>query len=102
MPANCALQSTSRYAVKHNPAAYYVGADDRTACERDDVPMTEFVTDLDGNFPEFSMVTPDICNDMHDCPVATGEPSKSAAPMRTTTRCGSAAPSSAAFHVSVA
>ncbi len=73
MPANCALKSTARYAVKHNPAAYYVGGDDRAACERDNVPFEQFVSDLDGDLPAFSLITPDICHDMHDCPVATGD-----------------------------
>jgi hypothetical protein len=73
MPANCSLQSTSHYAVKHNPAAYYVGEDDRAACERDDVAFDQFLADLDSGLPAFSLITPDICNDMHDCPVATGD-----------------------------
>ena len=73
MPANCTLRSTSRYAVKHNPAAYYVGGDDRAACQRDNVPFDQFLPDLSGGLPAFSLITPDICNDMHDCPVATGD-----------------------------
>ena len=73
MPANCSLQSTSRYAVKHNPAAYFVGGDDRAACERDNVSFDQFLPDLAGGLPAFSLITPDICNDMHDCPVATGD-----------------------------
>ena len=73
MPANCTLHSTSRYAVKHNPAAYYVGGDDRAACQRDDVPFDQFLPDLSSGLPSFSLITPDICNDMHDCSVATGD-----------------------------
>ena len=73
MPGNCSLQSTDRYAVKHNPAAYFVGGDDRTACERDNVPFDQFFVDLAGELPAFSMITPDMCNDMHDCPVAAGD-----------------------------
>ncbi len=73
MPANCTLNSTSRYAVKHNPAAYFVGGDDRAACEHDDVSFDQFLPDLAGGLPAFSLITPDICNDMHDCPVATGD-----------------------------
>ncbi len=73
MPGNCTLQSTDRYAVKHNPATYFIGGDDRTACERDDVPFDQFYADLAGDLPAFSMITPDMCNDMHDCSVATGD-----------------------------
>ena len=33
-----------------------------------------FLTDLtDGTLPAFSFVTPDLCNDTHDCPVSTGD-----------------------------
>jgi hypothetical protein len=73
MPSNCAVQSIARYAVKHNPAAYYVGADDRAACMRDDVAFTQFMPDLEGSLPAFAFITPDLCNDMHDCPVSTGD-----------------------------
>jgi phospholipase C len=76
MPHNCALESDGKYAVKHNPAAYFVGADDRQACQRDDVPFDQFAADLTGpsaRFPAFALISPDLCNDMHDCPVATGD-----------------------------
>jgi hypothetical protein len=79
MPANCDLESSGRYAVKHNPAAYYVGADDRVVCARDDVPLGTpeaglLAKALDSDsVPTFSFVTPDLCNDTHDCPVSTGD-----------------------------
>jgi hypothetical protein len=73
MPGNCTLQSTNRYAVKHNPAAYFVDGDDRTACQRDNVAFDQFPTDLAYGLPDFSLITPDICNDMHDCSVAIGD-----------------------------
>ena len=76
MPGKCVLDSAGKYAVKHNPAAYYVGADDRQACQRDDVPFDQFGADLAGpgeTFPAFAFITPDICNDMHDCSVTTGD-----------------------------
>lgn len=74
MPVACALTSSGRYAVKHNPAAYYVGGDDRVACQRDDVGFDQFAVDLAGNtLAAFSFVTPNLCSDMHDCSVATGD-----------------------------
>jgi hypothetical protein len=75
MPANCVLGGRSTYAVKHNPAAYYAGADDRAACITDDVPFAPaFGEALEGGrLPTFSFITPDLCNDTHDCPVATGD-----------------------------
>jgi len=74
MPSACATSSRARYAVKHNPAAYYVGGGDRAACRVDDVPLSQLGTDLAaGHLPTFSFVTPDLCDDTHDCSVATGD-----------------------------
>jgi len=69
MPTDCNLGSNGRYAVKHNPAAYYVGADDRAACQTGDVPLPGTL----GSLPTFLFVTPDLCHDTHDCSVKTGD-----------------------------
>ena len=72
MPWNCDLSSSGAYAVKHDPAAYYVGI--RNDCRRHDVPMTMLGPELRGNrLPAFALVIPNLCNDMHDCPVQTGD-----------------------------
>ncbi len=74
MPAPCSLVSAGSYAAKHNPAVYYVGGADRAACEVDDVPFTAFSSVLaSGQLPTFTSITPNICDDMHDCSVATGD-----------------------------
>jgi phosphatidylinositol-3-phosphatase len=74
MPAPCTLHGVGRYAVKHNPAAYYVGAGDRAACQADDVGFGAFASDIDaGTLPAFAFVTPDLCDDTHDCSIATGD-----------------------------
>jgi hypothetical protein len=79
MAHNCQLQNGASYAVKHNPQAYFVGASDHLACERDDVPLGEltggsFVDDLaSGRLPTFSFITPDLCHDTHDCGVDKGD-----------------------------
>ena len=40
---------------------------------RDIVPLAEFDRDLRARrLPSFSLVIPDLCNDMHNCPVRTG------------------------------
>lgn len=41
MPTNCSLVGSGRYAVKHNPEAYFADAADRAACGRDNVPLGE-------------------------------------------------------------
>lgn len=67
MPTNCDRGHTGDYAVKHNPAAYYttVGA----ACATQDVPLTS-PPDLSARF---TLLTPNLCHDMHDCSTATGD-----------------------------
>ena len=77
MPSNCDLTNSGTYAVKHNPEAYYTNI--RTACNSNDVPMGTtssgaFLNALNsGTLPKFSFVTPNLCNDMHDCSIATGD-----------------------------
>jgi phospholipase C len=79
MPRPCSLTSQGRYAVKHNPAAYFQGADDRAACVRDDLPLGTTTTgplarDIAADaLPAFAVLVPDLCNDTHDCSVATGD-----------------------------
>jgi phospholipase C len=79
MPANCVLETQGMYAVKHNPAAYYVGGDDRRACMANNVPLGsvengQLRRDLDANtLPTFSFITPNLCNDTHDCGVPSGD-----------------------------
>jgi phospholipase C len=76
MATPCQQTSSDRYAVKHNPAAYYVGAggEDRAACQADDLSLAAFTSALTaGSLPAFAFVTPNLCNDTHDCSVATGD-----------------------------
>ena len=56
------------YALKHNPFAYYGGA-----CPTNVVPMTDLATDLNGDTPQLSWITPGLCNDGHDCGVRTAD-----------------------------
>jgi hypothetical protein len=78
MSANCSTSGT-RYAARHNPAEYMWGGSDPQACLADDIPMGSvtsgnLINDLNNNtLPTFSFITPDLCNDMHDCSVATGD-----------------------------
>jgi phosphatidylinositol-3-phosphatase len=79
MTQNCALRSAGRYAVKHNPQPYFVGPTDRSACQTDDVPLGSLGAgplhdDLPaGRLPTFAFVTPDLCDDTHDCDVSAGD-----------------------------
>ena len=67
MPSNCYLSSSGQYAVKHNPAAYFTNI--RTQCGTQDKPLTD-PPDLSARF---TFITPNLCDDMHSCSVATGD-----------------------------
>ncbi|MDX6520573.1 MAG: phosphatidylinositol-3-phosphatase [Gaiellales bacterium] len=77
MPSNCSGIGTNRYVKRHNPPTYFprLAAD----CARWDAPMGaapagRFATALrNGWLPPYTMVVPDMCNDMHDCPIGTGD-----------------------------
>jgi hypothetical protein len=70
MPSNCSLTSSGQYLVRHVPAAYYTGADDRQACQTDLVPYSAFDP---AKLPTFAFITPNRCDDAHDCPLANGD-----------------------------
>jgi phosphatidylinositol-3-phosphatase len=65
MPSNCQKSNSGDYAVRHNPAAYYTNID----CAAQDVPLGA-TPDLSA---KFTFITPNLCNDMHDCSVKTGD-----------------------------
>jgi acid phosphatase len=75
LPSPCYTGSYHRdYAKKHDPFVYY---DDvvrnPSRCHRV-VPFTQLSADLrSGTLPRFVWVTPNLCHDMHDCGVATGD-----------------------------
>jgi phospholipase C len=76
MPHNCDLSIAGRYAPKHNPAVYFTPV--RSRCKSWDVPMGgsrgAFATALSRRtLPAFSMVTPDMCHDGHDCSTSTAD-----------------------------
>jgi hypothetical protein len=66
--------SAGLYAKKHDPFLYFrqVAAD--PARRTRVVPFTQLRRDLrTGRLPSFALVVPNLCNDMHDCSVATGD-----------------------------
>ncbi|MCU1589551.1 MAG: putative hydrolase [Frankiales bacterium] len=79
MPGNCAQSATTKYAVKHNPWAYFSDAGPRASCRRFDVPAGTTASgalrhDIDaGTLPTVGLLVPDICHDGHDCSLATAD-----------------------------
>ena len=74
MPTRCFLgASNGRYAKKHNPFAYFDTITTNRARCANVVPMTELARDMATGLPDFVWITPDLCNDTHDCAVAVGD-----------------------------
>ena len=66
--------SRGRYAKKHVPFLYFRRVLDRPARLKRVVPLTQLARDrAAGRLPNFALVVPDLCHDMHDCSVATGD-----------------------------
>jgi len=59
--------TAGRYAAKHNPWVHF--ADLPATVNR---PFSAFPADFTA-LPTVAFVVPNLCNDMHDCPIATGD-----------------------------
>jgi len=75
MPSACFVGDAYPYMQKHNPWIYYNDIRTNAArCAAHVVPFTQLGTDLaSGSVPNYVWITPIMCNDMHDCSIATGD-----------------------------
>ncbi|HEX9315022.1 MAG TPA: alkaline phosphatase family protein [Actinomycetota bacterium] len=74
MPTPCFVGDAYPYAQKHDPFIYF--NDIRTSAECNNiVPFGALASDLASasTTPNYAFITPNLCNDTHDCPVATGD-----------------------------
>jgi phosphatidylinositol-3-phosphatase len=63
-----------RYAKKHVPFLYFRDVVSNPARLQRVVPLRQFSRDLAASaLPSFSLIVPNLCHDMHDCPVETGD-----------------------------
>jgi len=71
----CKTQSEGDYAAHHNPFLYYWDMRMNTArCEKELVDFdANFANDLASNAYRFMWITPNMCNDMHNCSTQTGD-----------------------------
>ena len=69
MPSNCYLKNSSDglYVAHHNPAPYYTTI--RTACQSQHVPLPASPSFA----AAYTLVKPNLCNDMSSCSVTTGD-----------------------------
>jgi len=80
MPSNCYNRDSSNYVVRHDPFVYYNDiVTNQARCNRI-VPATastdvELINDLGSpsTATNFMWLTPNLCNDMHDCSIAIGD-----------------------------
>ncbi len=73
LPAPCFVGSSGLYAQKHDPFVYFDPIrNDAARCSRV-VPYSQLAGDFasPATAPNFAFVTPNMCNDGHDCPLAT-------------------------------
>ncbi len=76
MPAPCVAKNSGTYAVRHNPFMYYPGVTrDKNYCAAHVVPFSQLAPDLASatTLPNYVFISPDLCNDMHDCSIGTGD-----------------------------
>lgn len=75
MPSPCFTDSTETYAQKHNPFIYFDAIRlDTARCERSVVPLDTLDADIKANnLPNFIFITPNICNDAHDCSLGVAD-----------------------------
>lgn len=75
MPSPCFVgDAVPLYKQKHNPFIYYDNIRTNPARCNKIVPFTQFTADIKANaLPDFVWITPNMCSDMHDCPVSAGD-----------------------------
>jgi hypothetical protein len=69
--------STDGYVTKHNPFVYFHSITDfPTECAKHDVPFAQLAGDLqqESTTPEYSFITPNLCDDGHNEPCKNGQP----------------------------
>jgi phosphatidylinositol-3-phosphatase len=71
--APCPFSSRRRYRKKHNPFAYVANIQGRSARCRNVFPYARLDRALATGPPNFTWITPNMCHDMHDCSIRTGD-----------------------------
>jgi acid phosphatase len=74
LPGTCGATDSGLYVARHNPFVHYASiATNPSRCGRV-VPFTRFSSDLAAKtLADYVWITPNLCNDMHDCSIATGD-----------------------------
>ena len=71
-PTTCALSSSGRYAVRHNPWTYW--PDEGASCRLHDRGLSVFTSDTQaGRLPRVGMLVPNLDHDAHDGSLAAAD-----------------------------
>ena len=76
MGAPCRTTDSGLYTTRHDPFVYYTDiTGNASRCQAHVVDYSNLATDLAsaGTTPDYVFITPNACNDMHDCPIANGD-----------------------------
>jgi acid phosphatase len=79
MSTNCQTSAAGDYAPRHGPWPYWTDGTDRSDCQSYDVPSGtpsagNLVDDVRaGNLPVTGELTPNLCNDAHDCSLSVAD-----------------------------
>ncbi len=75
MPSPCFVGDQGEYAQKHDPFIYFDPIRlDTARCERSVVPLSTLAKDIaTASLPNFMFITPNLCNDAHDCKTDTAD-----------------------------
>jgi len=73
MGSPCGKVTSYPYAPKHNPFVYYTDISS-ASCQTNVVDYSNLTNDLkSSSLANYVFITPNLCNDMHDCSVSTGD-----------------------------
>jgi phospholipase C len=65
---------TGNYARRHCPLSYFSDVVNSSSEKLNLVPFTQFSSDLaSGHLPSYSFITPNLCNDAHNCSLGTAD-----------------------------
>jgi hypothetical protein len=75
LPQPCFTDAgAGEYAKRHDPFVYYTRVTRNPALCNHVVPLTQLsVDERSGSLPTYIWITPNVCHDMHDCSVTTGD-----------------------------
>lgn len=75
MPSSCFIGSSGEYAQKHDPFIYFDDIRNNPGRCNNIVPYSQLRADLRSanTTPDFIWISPNLCNDMHDCLTKTGD-----------------------------